>query len=531
MNPGPFSSVIRKLVILSFFFVFVSCSAQNRLDDHLYYRLNVNPTSLDPALITDVQASVIAAKLFNGLVRLNERLEVSPDIAARWEISNDGLSYRFFLKEGVLFSHGREVTAQDFKYSFERVLRPSTRSPNTWVFDNVAGAKSFRGGKAEGVEGFRVVSRYVFEIRLMQPFSPFLKMLTMTSTYVVPNEIVNARGANFAANPAGTGPYILDKWLPNQEVILKRNERYFGGTAPLIGIVYRIIPEDLTALTEFELGNIDILQIPASAYQKLNNDNKWKQYIASIQGLNTYYLGLNTSRPPLANPVLRRAISLAIDRKKVLETFYEGRGRLAKGPIPDLLRTWSLEKDGSIMQYNPSLAKTILREHGLHGISLAFYVPADQEAVDIAEIIQNYLSEVGLNIAIHQLEWSAYKEAINKGEPDMFWLSWWADYPDPENFLFPLFDSVNLGAAGNRTRYINGEVDRLIEAGQHSVNEQQRNRFYQKAEEIIINAAPWVPFWHKTDYIIRQPWVTEFKTYPIYTMDKGLDVRLRRHNY
>jgi peptide/nickel transport system substrate-binding protein/oligopeptide transport system substrate-binding protein len=516
---------------MSFFLALVTCSAQNRLDDHLYYRLNANPTTLDPAMITDVQASLIAAKLFNGLVRLNERLEVSPDIAARWEISHDGLSYRFFLKEGFLFSYGRAVTAQDFKYSFERVLRPSTRSPNTWIFDNVEGAKSFREGRAEGVAGFRVVSPSLFEIRLIRPFSPFLKMLTMTSAYVVPKEIVDAKGADFAANPAGTGPYILGKWLPNQEVLLKRNERYFDGTALLKGIVFRIIPEDLTALSEFELGNIDILQIPASAYQKLNNDNKRKQFIESIRGLNTYYLGLNTSRPPLDNPELRRAITVAIDRQKVLDTFYEGRGRLAKGPVPDLLRSWDLDKDGSMMHYNPLWAKRMIQKQGLYGTRFALYVPADQEVVDLAEIIQGYLSDAGLNIVIHQLEWSAYKEAINKGEPDMFWLSWWADYPDPENFLFPLFDSANIGPAGNRTRYINREVDRLIEAGQHSVDERQRDRSYQKAEEIIVSEAPWVSFWHKTDHIIRQPWVSGFKTYPIYTMDKGLDVSLGIHNH
>lgn len=525
--------IFRKLAVLivCLFCTLVSCSAKDRLADYLYYRLNANPTTLDPALITDVQASMIAAKIFNGLIRLNEHLDVSPDIAVRWEISNDGLSYRFFLKEGVLFSNGREVTAQDFKYSFERVLRPSTRSPNTWVFDNVEGAKSFREGKTEGVEGFRVVGPYVFEIRLVRPFSPFLKMLTMTSMYVVPKEIVNAQGMDFAASPAGTGPYILEKWLPNQEVILKRNERYFGGTTLLKGIVYRIIPEDLTAFSEFELGNIDILQIPASVYQKLNNDNKWKHYIASIQGLNTYYLGLNTSRPPLDNPALRRVVTVAIDRQKILDTFYEGRGRLAKGPVPDLLRSWNLDENKSLMQYNPLLAKQIVQENSLHGTRVELYVPADQEAIDLAEIIQGYLSDVGLNVVIRQLEWSAYKEAINKGEPDMFWLSWWADYPDPENFLYPLFDSANLGPAGNRTRYINREVDRLIEAGQHSVNDRQRDYFYQKAEESIVSTAPWVPFWHKTDYIIRQPWVTEFKKYPIYTMDKGLDICLRSHNY
>ena len=128
-------------------FAFVSCSARNRLDDYLYCRLNSNPATLDPALITDVQASVIAAKLFNGLVKLDDRLNVVSDIAERWEVSTDGRTYRFYLKKGFLFSTGREVTAQDLKYSFERILKHATKAPNAWIFDNVAGAKSFREGR------------------------------------------------------------------------------------------------------------------------------------------------------------------------------------------------------------------------------------------------------------------------------------------------------------------------------------------------------------------------------------------------
>ena len=512
-------------------FAFVSCSARNRLDDYLYCRLNSNPATLDPALITDVQASVIAAKLFNGLVKLDDRLNVVSDIAERWEVSKDGRTYRFYLKKGFLFSTGREVTAQDLKYSFERILKHATKAPNAWIFDNVAGAKSFREGRTGGVEGFGVINHYEFEINLTLPFSPFLKMLTMTPAYVVQREIVESRGADFASNPSGTGPYFLDSWMPNQQVVLKRNDRYSGGAARLKGIVFRIITEDLTALTEFELGNIDILLVPSSAYQKLKNDAKWNPYIESIQGLNTYYLGLNTSRPPLDAPVLRKAISLAVDRKKILETFYEGRGRLAEGPVPDLLRTWGSDRNTKVIDYNPAMARQIVKEHGLTGTRLTLYVAADQEAVDLAEIIQGYLADAGLTVIIRQLEWSAYKSAINRGEPDMFWLSWWADYPDAENFLFPLFDSANLGPAGNRTRYVNRDVDHLIEQGQHSVEQRQRDRIYQKAEEKIISDAPWVFFWHKTDYVIRQPWVSGFKGYPIYNMDKGMDVQLRKHNH
>ena len=520
---------IRLFRILCFilFFAIISCSARNRLDDYLYFRVNSNPTSLDPALITDVQGSVIAAKLFSGLVRLDARLKVVPDIAERWEVSKDGRTYRFYLKKGVLFNHGREVTANDFKYSFERIIKPSTKSPNTWIFDNVAGAKSFREGRTDGVTGFRVIDPYELEISLTLPFSPFLKMLTMTPAYVVPQDVAEAKGADFALNPSGTGPYILESWLPNQQVVLRRNDKYSGGVAQLKGVVFRIIPEDLTALTEFELGNIDIMQIPSSAYWKLKNDSKWKPYIEALQSLNTYYLGLNTAKPPLDNPILRRAIGLAIDRKKILETFYEGRGRLAEGPVPDLLRTWVLNKNTRALGYDAAMAKQMIKEHGFAGTRLTLYIAADQESVDLAEIIHSYLGDVGLTVDIRQLEWSAYKSAVNRGEPDMFWLSWWADYPDAENFLFPLFDSANLGPAGNRTGYVNRVVDRLIEEGQHSVDQRKRDHLYQKAEEKIISDAPWVFFWHKTDYIIRQPWVSGFKVYPIYNMDKGMDVSLK----
>lgn len=181
--------------------VLISCTSLNRLEGYVYYRLNANPTNLDPALIVDVPSAAIAAKLFNGLVRLNDNLDVVPDIAERWQISADGLRYRFFLKKGVKFTCGKEVGAGDFKYSFERILNPKTKSPNTWVFEKVEGADEFRKGKAGEVTGFRVINAYVFEIRLRRPFSPFLSMLTTTPCYVVPEEEVIRWKTDFQAIP------------------------------------------------------------------------------------------------------------------------------------------------------------------------------------------------------------------------------------------------------------------------------------------------------------------------------------------
>lgn len=503
--------------------LFTSCTSGNRVDGYIYYRLAANPTTLDPALIVDVTGGSLSAKLFNGLVRLRDDLSIRPDIAEKWKVSIDGKKYTFWLKKGILFSNGREVKAQDFRYSFQRILAPEGRSPNTWVFEKILGAEQYMKGKSKTVEGIKVVDEYILEITLKTPFSPFLSLLTMTAAYVVPEEEVEKWGPDFSSHPVGTGPYVLKEWLPNREIILLKRKGYFDSPALVRGIIYRIIPEDLTAITEFEIGNIDVITIPASEYSRYRRDPKWQPMISSILGLNTYYLGLNCSKAPFSNVNFRKAVSYAIDRGKILRTLYENRGRTAYGPVPDIMRLWEVP---SGYQYNPERARGLIRKEGLSNVSLNLTITADQEVVDIAEVIQSYLKEAGISVKIKQLEWSAYKEAVNKGEPDMFYLSWWADYPDPENFLFPLFHSSNHGPAGNRTRYTNHTVDSLIEKGQHSLDSKTSAIYYSKAEEIIVDEAPWVPFWHRTDFTVRQPWIRNYKIYPIYSMDKGTELSL-----
>jgi len=425
------------------------------------------------------------------------------------------------LRKGIFFSNNREVKAEDFKYSFKRVLDPGNESPNTWVFDKISGAEDFMKGRAGDVDGIRLIDDYTIQFRLNKPFSPFLKLLAMTAAYVVPREEVARSGPDFSAHPVGTGPFMLKEWRTNREIILEKRENYFSAPAKVRGIIYRIIPEDLTAVTEFEIGNIDILTIPASEYPRYERDSSRKDFISSIKGLDTYYIGLNCSKPPFDNREVRRAMNFAIDREKILRTLYEGRGRLAEGPLPDILRNWDIKNP---YEYNPGRAREIIGKERLDGRAVYFYITADQEIIDMAEVLQSYIRATGLQVEIRQLEWSAYKEAINRGESDMFYLSWWADYPDPENFLFPLFHSSNYGPAGNRTRYTNKTVDSLIEKGQQTMDEKKRDSFYRQAEEIIVADAPWVFLWHKTDFTVRQPWIKNYRIYPIYSMDKGTDI-------
>lgn len=503
-----------------------------RLRNHLYLRLNNNPTTLDPALITDVQGGTIAAKIFNGLVRFNENLDIVPDIALSWKLSEDQLAYTFRLRRDVRFSNGRRITAKDIQYSFERVLTPGTRAPLTWVLDKIEGANDVTAGKAQSISGIHIVNDHTITLKLKKPFGPFLSLMAMTTAYVVPREEVERLGQDFGTHPVGSGPYVLAEWKHGQYLKLSPREDYFEGKPKLNGITYRVIPEDLTAVMEFETGRLDVLLIPASEYRRYTTDPTWRDLVYGRTGLNTYYLGFNCTRPPFSDLRVRQAVNLAIDRKHMLNTIFEKRGVLASGPIPPGLwktMTWSKVLKEQGYGYNPQKAKTLIREAGAEGKTIKIYITADDpEVLDIVEVIGNYIEKVGLHAEIVQLDWSALKQAVNEGKPDAFWLSWWADYPDPEDFLFPLFHSASVGSGGNRTRCIDPELDQLIETAQSTMDEKQRYRLYRQAEDRIIQNAPWVFMWHKADYFVVQPWVKDFKIYPIYSIDKRVDVTVNR---
>lgn len=486
--------------------LFAGCmKADDRLPNCLYLRLGSDPGSLDPALITDVQSGSIAAKLFNGLLKLDADMRIVPDIASKWSVSEDGKVYTFHLRGDARFPDGRAVTADDALYSFRRVLDPAVKSPNGWVFEKVASMEA--------------VDPATFRITLSEPFSPFPGLMTMTAAYIVDRKAVERLGPEFGGSPVGTGPYRVKHWRRDRELVLEARPDYWAGAPNLSGIVYKIIPEHLTAIAEFETGNLDVIGIPGSEYKRFRDSEFWNPLILELPGLNTYYLGMNCDRPPMNDKRIRQAVAHAIDRRKILATFYEGRGIGADGPVPPVLRKWPAPQATA---YDPEMARKMLG--GVtHRITL--YVNSEQETVDMAEIIQGYLRDVGISLEIRRLEWSAFKDAINKGEPDMFWLSWWADYPDAENFLFPLFHSSNFGPAGNRTRYRNADVDRLIELGRRTANNAD---IYSTAENAIAADSPWNFFWHRTDYAVRQPWVRGFRLYPIYTIDKGMDASVER---
>ncbi len=465
--------------------------------------LSEDPITLDPAFITDVNAGALSAKLFDGLVRFDAAGAIRPCLAKSWRVEDGGKRYVFTLNEGVRFHNGKTLTAQDVRRSFERLLDPATASPRRWVLSRI--------------QSIQTPDERNVILKLAEPFAPFLNMLAMPNASIV--------DASSPGRPVGTGPFLLERWERDKTLLLKRNPDYFDGPANIQGVEYRILPEGWAGYTEFNQGRLDILAVPQSHMDTLLSDPKVAPRLRHRTGLNTYYLGLNCQRPPLSNPQLRRALAMAIDREKIVRVLLKQRGIPAHGPVPPELDPGQKASQGR--PYDPEGAKALLQEAGVRlPLRLTLYQASSQEALEIMEAVQDYLAKVGVRVQIVQREWSSFKEAVLRGEADMFFLSWWADYPDAENFLFPNFYSGNTGAGGNKTGFSDPVFDAWILQAASQTDDARRQALNRQCIARIVEASPWIFLWHRQDWAIVQPWVEDWELSAVYNADKLTRVRL-----
>lgn len=526
--PPAFRCAAGMLIISISMALACGCSSrqEEKIPGTLYVRLKKNPSTLDPALIVDLDGARIAAKLYSGLVAFDDRLTPVPDLAASWTVSPDGRVFTFQLRQGLRFHNGREVTVEDIIYSFERVLNPATRSPRTWVLERISGSRQFMAGTAPHIAGLRKKAPRELSITLDEPFGPFLSFLGLTTASIVPREEVEKWGLDYGFHGSGTGPFVLKQWQHNRHLVLEVNNAYYGRKPCIAGIYYKIVPEDFTALVEFEKGGLDLLpEIMASEYDRFARDPAWQPCMQQSASLNTYYLGLNCQAAPYTDSRVRQALHFAIDKDKILETVLGGRGIPARGPLPPLL---SSAEDREQYPYDPVRAKELLRQAGYpNGFAMTLYQAADPETLDICQAVQGYLKNVGITVTIVQLEWSTFLETIARGDAPAFWLSWWADYPDGENFLFPLFHSRNWGPGGNRCRFKNQVIDELIMQALKITDEKKRREQYRIIEQKIIDEAPLLWCWHKSVAGIHQPRVEGLTMPPLAVMEKFDTVCIR----
>jgi len=487
------------------------------LQEKVYrFPLPADPPTLDPMHITDTVSDTVARRLFNGLVRFSPSLEIVPDLAENWVISEDGLTYKFFLRKGAKFHNGVEVTAGDFLYSFTRILDAAAAARNEDVpseraqmlFD-VAGAQALFEGQAENVAGLSAPDDQTFIIKLKENFAPFLSVLCMSNFVVVPRDAVEQDWKGFAQHPIGTGPFVFDRWEHDNEIVLKANRNYWEKEVKLDVLVFKVMPDENTRYQAFLNGDIDHTDIPFGKMADVNANASLKPMVQGVTAMDMYCYGFNCEKPPFDNKLVRLAFNHAVDKEAIIKNILEGRGEVQKTYFPP--GSFYFKADSEGYPYDPAKAKAYLEQAGYpdgNGLSeVTLSIDTQQLSRQIAAMVQEDLRQIGVKVSIEQSDWSTFLARVYAGELTFHQNTWLADYPDPDNWLYVLLESTQAGAPGNITRFSHAQFDQLVRKARKTVDEAERIRLYGKAEDIALAAAPWLLVYWRKNLTLVQPYV------------------------
>ncbi len=522
---------------------------------------NDNVRSLDPVGINDDISHHVAHQIYDLLVDLDSSLNLVPALATRWEISEDGMTYTFHLRKGVMFhdnacfpnGKGREFTASDVKYSFERACDPRTSTRGFDFYKNlVSGAyeyfydisdalKNNKEPKLKEVTGYIVKDDSTFQVKLKKPFGPFIYYMCLGFAYIVPKEAVQKYGKDFFQNPVGTGPFVFVDWTQDKDLNLKRNPNYwmkdqYGNQLPYVNNVkFKFIKDLSQQLLEFRRGNLDeSYRIPSESFKDVVDANKQltpefsKFQLQRVPSLSVQFYGFLTTSKLLGNVKLRQAINYAIDRDKITKFVLNGQSSYpgVYGIVPPAMPGYDF-KSIKGYSYDKEKAKQLLSEAGYpDGKGLPDIVLQINEGggrnTQVAEAVQSMLKEIGINMKINQIPFAQHLDNIDAGRADFYRLGWIADYPDPENFL-NLFYGKNVPSNTkdispiNNTRYQNKAFDELFEKAITISDKAERFKIYAQAEQLAINDAPQLIIFYDEDYRLLQPYV---KGYPLDPMHR-----------
>jgi peptide/nickel transport system substrate-binding protein len=514
MNLNCKNNVLNFSVLLFVGVLIFSCSkkkSSKNINEVFRYNEAGNITTLDPAFAKDLRTIWATNQLFNGLVQLNEELEVEPDIARSWELSDDGTMYKFNLRKDVQFHRHilfgkdstRSVVASDFEYSFNRLLDPKVASPGKWVL--------------EYVKYFRAVSDSVFTIQLKQPFPPFLSLLSMKYCAVVPKEAVVLFKDDFRSNPIGTGPFKFKLWVENTKLVFRKNNYYhekdsIGNSLPYIeAVAISFLPDKQSEFLQFVQGNLDFLNSIDASYKDdllttegmLTERYESKIDMATGPYLNTEYLGvyLDAEENEVQSLKIRKAMNYGFDREKMILYLRNGIGIPAvNGFIPKGLPSFNAMKG---YDYQPQRAKELVASYieETGNINPTVTISTNSQYLDLCEYIQREVEKTGLNVEIDVMPPSTLRQTKVNGQLSIFRGSWIADYPDAENYLF-IFHSKNFSPNGpNYTHYYTKEFDALFEKSIVTVDKKKRHELYQEMDRLLMESAPVIPLYY--DEVVR----------------------------
>lgn len=496
-----------------------ACEPAGENNHKTVFRLNLDEglTSLDPAFCRNRNTIWMDNQLYNGLVQIDDSLQTIPAIAKNWEISADGKTYTFHLRNDVFFHDdehfkngiGRKVTAADFAYSFSRLIDPKVASSGSWIFSD----------KVSGKEAFQAVNDTTFRIQLRQPFAPFISMLTAQYCSVVPHEVVDFYGKDFRSHPVGTGPFRFKYWKEGETLVLLKNEKYFehdgsGRQLPYLDAIQAgFIDDKQTSFLEFMKGNLDFLNDIDGSYRDdiltktghITTKYQGKFQLSTGPFLNTAYLGMLVDtnlaivkNSPLKKLKVRQAINYAIDKRNLIKYLRNGLATPGEeGFIPKGMPGFEAEKTQGY-GYDPAKCQKLLAEAGYpNGKGMPVIQLNSTVAYhSLIEYVQGELERAGIKTNVEVMHGASLREMIAKNGINFFYGSWIADYPDGENYLSVFYSKNKIPFGPNYTGFNNKAFDRLYDASYHVNNDAQRYAIYQQMDNLILKQAPVVVLYY-----------------------------------
>ena len=431
--------------------------SEGEAKDTLTIAQGADPVSLDPYGTTDTPAIRVASCIFETLVTRDDNGDIAPGLAESWEIVDDGL----------------DLKACDVEFSFSKIAE----SPHA---SSIRATIDFENSKA--------IDDYTFEMKMTEPFGPILNHLGHAVMAIVNEKAYTEAGDAVGQNPVGTGPYKFVSWAASDRIVLEANQDYWG-TAPTIpNVIWRTIPEVATRSIEVEAGGVDVaVDIQASDVERLESKDGVEVFREVASSIN--FIGLNTTMAPYDNVKVRQAIDLAIDKEAIYNVVYQGTGTIAEAPMSSVV--WAYNDQLPKHEYNVEKAKELLKEAGYpDGFKMVMTTDESQARQDTAEIVQSQLAAIGIQVEIKSLERTTYIGEVCAGTLEAFSLGWSSDTGDPDYALYASFHSSQHGEGGNMSFYTNEEVDRLLQLGRTSTDQDERKEAYLEAQAIVWEEVP-----------------------------------------
>ncbi len=471
----------------------------------------IDPLTLDPAISGEMTSHQYIMQLFSGLVRLDDNLKPAPDIAMRWEISDDGMTYTFYLRDDVKFHDGKKVKARDFKYSWERACDPDTNSQTAATYlGDIVGTREVLAGKSEEINGVKVMDDYTLEVTIDAPKAYFLSKLTYPTAFVV-DSANTEEGGSWWYKPNGTGPFKLKQWDEKSLFILEKNEFYYGELAELNFVVFWLwggLP-----MSMYEKGEIDVIGVSSSYIDRVTDvAGPFYNELLVVPELSFSYLGFNHNKPPFDDANIRRAFCLAVDKDKIASLIYRGMLQPADGILPPAMPGFNEDLSG--LSYDVTKARELIATSSYGDVSNLPPITITTSgwggliSQELEAIIHQWRQNLGVEVRVRQLEPQRYIYNLRQEKDEMFDMGWIADYPHPQDFLEVLFHSK---AEHNYGDYSNPEVDALLEMAGVEPDSNLSLELYRQAEQMLVDDAACLPLFFGQNYILVKPYVKGYK--------------------